>query len=112
VVDLEVAPDGSWFALYGSRCVCSSVPARRILVALVRQADVHRGAPVAAGELVEAAWPGEKIAFYAAKNRLHVAIAALRKAGLKRVLLTDEGGYTFARQLRVAFADRDEGDTP
>jgi DNA-binding winged helix-turn-helix (wHTH) protein len=45
------------------------------------------------GELIAAVWPGEIIAPHAAKNRLHVALSALRKAGLAEIIQRVDGGY-------------------
>ncbi len=44
-------------------------------------------------QLLQAAWPDETIQPASAANRLYVALATLRKQGLKRLLLTEEEGY-------------------
>ena len=51
------------------------------------------GAVLSMQSLIEAGWPGESVLPAAAKNRLHVALASLRKKGLDAVLEHVEGGY-------------------
>jgi tetratricopeptide (TPR) repeat protein len=68
-------------------------PLRRILATLARRRLDTPGAAVTADELVAAGWPDERIRPDAAHNRLHVALATLRKLGLRTLLITDERGY-------------------
>ena len=56
----------------------------------------HADAPMDPDALQEAIWPDEKIVPRAARNRLYVAIAGLRKAGLRTVLRKQETGYFLA----------------
>jgi hypothetical protein len=62
------------------------------LEALVK---AHRGEgnPLGVPALAEAGWPGERILVEAAATRVRVAIATLRKLGLREVLLTRDEGY-------------------
>ena len=48
---------------------------------------------VTVDEILEAAWPGERMAPDAAANRLHVALATLRKLGLRDALKSGGGAY-------------------
>ena len=91
---LVVAVDGSWFDRMGQRVLLRSY---RVLGALLARLAERRlstpGLPVPAPELVGAGWPNERIADRAARNRLRVALATLRKVGLRDVLVTKDGGY-------------------
>ncbi len=51
------------------------------------------GKALTADDLLEAGWKGEKMIPSAAKNRLYVTIATLRKIGLKDVLRGGDEGY-------------------
>jgi hypothetical protein len=44
-------------------------------------------------ELLEAGWPGERVLPDAGANRVYVALATLRKMGLKEVLKSNDSGY-------------------
>lgn len=91
---LVVAADGSFFDRMGQRVLLRSY---RVLGALLARLAERRlstpGQPVPAPELVAAGWPNERIADRAARNRLRVALATLRKVGLRDVLITKDGGY-------------------
>ena len=59
------------------------------------------GEALSIDELIEAGWPDEKIRADAALNRAYVAIASLRKKGLRDVLLTTGGGYALSAAVAV-----------
>jgi hypothetical protein len=82
--------DGPWRDL-GRRHVL-----RRLLLALTRT----RG-PRSAADLLAAGWPGERIAPSAARNRLHVALCRLRRAGLGDLLEFDGRAWQVAERARV-----------
>lgn len=88
---IVVAEDGSWIARSGAeRVMCDRRPAtQRILAALARAP----GRAFTAAELVAEGWPGERILLAAAKNRLRVAVAWLRKAALEGALVSVGDGY-------------------
>jgi hypothetical protein len=92
---LRIGGDGSMFETpSGERGDLSRrESARRILLALVRRRLEAPGSPLTARELIEAGWPGERIAEGAAKNRLHVTLAKLREMGLRDVLLHCDAGH-------------------
>ena len=46
-----------------------------------------------AAVLISAGWPGERIVADAARNRLYVALHALRAAGFRPFLVTRRDGY-------------------
>ncbi|CAN5559545.1 hypothetical protein BH09MYX1_BH09MYX1_14350 [soil metagenome] len=92
---LVIASDGAWFRTSGGAKVdlLRRGSLRRLLTAL---ADAHarcRGDALTASALIDVAWPGEKLLDAAASTRLRVAIATLRKMGLKPFLRTGSDGY-------------------
>jgi hypothetical protein len=58
--------------------------------------------PVTTDELVAATWPGERLRGRSGANRLYVAVAELRKLGLKDVIVRDRQGYRLRAELRPA----------
>jgi DNA-binding winged helix-turn-helix (wHTH) protein len=93
---------GTWFEVGATRVDLS----RRVVLArvLARLIEARRTAPghaVTGTELVAAGWPGERIIPMAARHRLHVAIATLRKMGLTDVLVTTRGGYLLSADEAV-----------
>jgi len=79
-------------------------PVRRLLVALARERRRSPGAYVSGTELVARVWPGERIVARAAKNRLHVALSTLRKAGLKAQIERSADGYRLVPDTPLLFA--------
>jgi hypothetical protein len=75
-------------------------PLFRIVRALVDGAE-RSERTVAARDLIEAAWPSERIDPRAAKNRLHVAIATLRRMGLGDSIERAEHGYRLSNELSI-----------
>lgn len=74
---------------------------RRLLAALL---ETHRDSPgrtLDLAALAERGWPGERILIDAAATRVRVAIATLRKLGLRDVLLTRDDGYLLDPECRV-----------
>lgn len=65
----------------------------RLLSALVSQRIHSPGATLSVEGLMQAGWPGEKMQREAGLNRVYVAIAALRRAGLSEDLERSDGGY-------------------
>ena len=93
---IEADPEGNWF-----RTSPTSEPVsfarrknlRRVFARLLesRLSDPGRALPLQ--ELLEAGWPGERVLPAAAANRVYVALATLRKMGLKDVLRSNDSGY-------------------
>jgi hypothetical protein len=52
-------------------------------------------------DLWQAAWPNEKAGEHATRNRVHVALAFLRSAGLRPWLRSSPKGYALAPELKV-----------
>jgi hypothetical protein len=80
---------------------------RGIVRHLAQERVRYPGRAITVGALVRAGWPGEAILPAAAKNRLHVTITRLRRAGLADILVRSEDGYLLdpAVEARVAEAD-------
>jgi predicted ATPase len=99
---VTVAADGSWFRLAGGDEVSlrRRRALRRVLAALAESADQGRARSLE--ELFERGWPGERAGDQAAANRVHNALATLRKMGLRDSLVRDDGGYRLAGTAVVA----------
>lgn len=101
---LLVGPDASWFQAPGAEA--QDLRPRRALRALldllVRRRIDGQGADAA--DLLEAAWPGEKMSPEAALNRVRVALAELRKRGLRACLLRDGERYRLDPAVPVRLA--------
>jgi tetratricopeptide (TPR) repeat protein len=86
---------GAWFRAPGGARV--SLARRHSLALLLDRLAVERlarpGAPLPSEALQSAAWPGEKILHAAGAHRVRVAVATLRKLGLREHLLTTPEGY-------------------
>ena len=62
------------------------------------------GQPVSADAMIAAGWPGQSVLPSAAQNRLHVAVNALRKLGLRQLIVTRDDGYLLAPSVPVRWA--------
>ena len=81
-------------------------PLRRILLHFARRRGEAPGEVVTLEEIVRAGWPEEKIGTDAALNRAYVALTALRKLGLRGLLLSGGGGYALSQALIVRLEDK------
>jgi predicted ATPase len=98
---VRIERDGSSFAVAGAPPVSlrSRGALRRIVSAL---AEAHaRGDALDVPALFGAGWPGQRIRAESASMRVRVAIAMLRKMGLREVIVTSEAGYAFAQDATV-----------
>jgi tetratricopeptide (TPR) repeat protein len=81
---------------------------RRILLALVQAREVDPTQGLGLNELRDAGWPGERMTAEAAANRVHVALAELRRKGLKGSLeRSASGAYSLGAGVRVHRVARD-----
>jgi predicted ATPase len=106
-IDLVIAHDGSWFRAAGAEEACElgrAGPAGRIVAQLASHRLRYPGRALSFAALVRAGWPDEAMLAAAARNRLHVTIARLRKSGLEGALVRGDEGYLLdpARDVRVA----------
>lgn len=76
-------------------------PLRRILERLVVARLERPGEAVSIDEIIGAGWPGEKIGADAALNRAYVALATLRRRGLRALLVSSDGGYALSQAVVV-----------
>jgi hypothetical protein len=86
-----MAADGSWLKLPGrsDRIDLAGRPSlQRLVLLLVRERLDAPNAPIASTKLVAAGWPDERIDGEVARNRLNVALATLRRIGLREVLVS------------------------
>ena len=114
VNELVIAHDGAWFHATGSDAASkacelgASSAASRIVAQLASHRQRYPGHPVPFAMLVRAGWPDEAILAGAAKNRLHVTIARLRKSGLEGTLVRRDDGYLLDPERVMRIADRHE----
>ncbi len=92
---LEVGPEAAWFVAPGGtpQSLEKHAAVRHILDRLVSARLERPGAALSADELFAAGWPGVHISPQSANNRLYVALAKLRKMGLKLYILRTDAGY-------------------
>lgn len=106
--ELLVARDGGWVKLPASSSVVElgrTRALRRLVLRLANERLRYPGRPVSPQALVAAGWPGERILPAAAKNRLHVTVARLRRLGLGAVLLHGDEGYLLDAAIPMRLAD-------
>jgi predicted negative regulator of RcsB-dependent stress response len=92
---LLVGPAGAWVRVPEAQRVdvARYGAAARILAHLAATAEARPGETCDAEQLIAAGWPGEQILPAAAKNRLGVALARLRKLGLRAQLQRTASGW-------------------
>lgn len=93
---LRVRGDGGAFCLPDTSTfvdLSRRAPLKRILLALAQLRVESPGEALATDDVIRAGWPGERIGAVAAANRVRVALATLRKLGLRDRIVTGEGGY-------------------
>lgn len=101
-----------WFRPPG-RVRVSCARRRTVWLLLLALVDAHRrGVALPVAGLLAAGWPGERMAPAVARNRLHVALNALRDLGLRAHLRRDEAGYALSPELPVVEIDAPEGASP
>lgn len=83
----------------------------RIVMALVDRYNQSPEATLTLEELLEAGWPGERLVAEAGANRVYVALAQLRRMGLRSVIERGAGGYRLAPHTEIRLvAPRSERD--
>lgn len=109
---LMVAPGARWFQPPAGEWVDfrRRKPLRLVLLKLIEQRLEAPGRALPLELLVEAGWPGEKIQSDAAQNRMYVALATLRKLGLKELLLSGDQGYALDPSIPVRWVERSPED--
>ena len=97
-----LAADGSTFRGEDGReaVIPARSPLRRILGFLVARWR-EGGSPCTVYELGEVGWPGEQPIPEAIANRVYVAIATLRKLGLRSLIVRSDAGYSIDKRRPV-----------
>jgi predicted ATPase len=90
------SPGGASFVMLPRRS-----PLRRILALLAHRRVAAPGETVAVEEIIACGWPGERMRSESAQNRAYVALAALRKLGLRAFMVTGAGGYSLSEATSV-----------
>lgn len=73
----------------------------RILMALVAAHEQSEGAALTLHDLLRIGWPGEQIMASAGANRVYVALAQLRRLGMRDVVERCAGGYRLAPSTMI-----------
>jgi hypothetical protein len=103
---LKVARDGTWFATEEEAVdLRTRFALARVLRALVTSRLASPEATVTLDALVDAGWPGEKLLADSGSNRVYVAIATLRRLGLRDIIERREGGYRLALDVGTELLD-------
>jgi hypothetical protein len=101
---LVVASDKSWFRPPHAEPVelARRPILRALLGALVEAHDAGKRVP--SEGLIAAAWPGDRMSADSARNRLHVALHALRRLGLGDLVTWTPDGYSIDARMTVVRA--------
>lgn len=102
-----VARDGSWFRVGAEAPVDlrTRFALARVLRALVSAWERCPDETLSLDAMVEAGWPGERLVADSSANRVYVAVATLRKLGLRALLERREGGYRLAPRAGITCRD-------
>jgi hypothetical protein len=111
---LRLSQHGSWFVLNDEPIVDlrTRFALSRILRTLIQQHLVDPHETVSIDALVGAGWPGEKLLGDSGTNRLYVAVATLRKLGLRDAVERREGGYRLAPHWKIELHDSETPSAP
>jgi len=104
---IVVATDGSWFKPpNGQRVELARNPvSRRLLLELVERRLESPGSPLSRDDLVGVGWPNEVLTRQVARSRLHMAMSALRKLGLRDVLKSPGTGWFLDASVPIVRVD-------
>ncbi len=104
---LVLARDGTWFRAAGEAPVDlrTRIALARILRALVAAHGEDPRKTLSLEDIVNAGWPGEKLISDSGANRVYVAVATLRKLGLRDAIERREGGYRLATRESLTLSD-------
>ena len=93
-----VARDGSWFsAPEGERVELGNrIAMSRILAGLAEARQSTPGGGLSTEVLIELGWPNERPLAGSGRNRVWVALAGLRRLGLRSLIVKDELGYSLS----------------
>lgn len=105
---LLVGPDARWFQPPGGERVALDRrrALRLVLQALVTARVEAPGSALDASALLARGWPGERVLPAAGAHRVRVAIATLRRSGLRRLIQSRDDGYLLDPEAPVRLAPR------
>jgi predicted ATPase len=104
--NVKIPKTGAWFEAGGGRVDLSRRgPLRRVLSALAEHHVVHPDEAVSQDALLAQGWPGERVQTEAGGTRLRVAIASLRRMGLRDAILTRDEGYLLDPKAGIVVGD-------
>jgi len=100
---LVIGPEARWFRPPGGKPVdlFRRKTLRRLLQRLAEQHARGSDRGLTVDDLLAAGWPGERVSREAGANRVRVALATLRKLGLKSYLHSRPDGYALTPDLDV-----------
>jgi hypothetical protein len=104
---LVLARDGTWFRAAGEAPVDlrTRIALARIMRALAAAHSEDPRKTLSLEDIVNAGWPGEKLVSDSGANRVYVAVATLRKLGLRDAIERREGGYRLATHESLTLSD-------
>ena len=104
---LVVDPDGRGFTPPDEDRI--DLGRRRALRLIVQKLATYRmtaaGRALSLDDLLEAGWPGERVLPEAGANRVYVAVATLRKLGLRDLLLSRDDGYLLDPAVDLRYSE-------
>ncbi|MGK0359825.1 MAG: putative ATPase/Tfp pilus assembly protein PilF [Bradymonadia bacterium] len=105
---LIISPGADWLQAPGEdgQSIRRRHTLRRLLAAFAEARETQPGQGMQMNALIAAGWPGEQILPHAAANRVYVAIATLRKLGLRDLLHSHEDGYLLDPATPLVRAER------
>lgn len=102
-----IAASGRWFVnADGDK---HNLERRKILASLLQALVVARrdrpGSRLTVADLLAAAWPEDRFVGTAGANRVYVALATLRKLGLRDIVVRTDGGYMIGPDAPLQIID-------
>lgn len=94
--EVLVAADGTWFRTDGGRV---DLKRRRVLTRVLAALARRPHERVQLETLIDEGWPGERLTHDSGRSRVHVAVADLRRMGLRSALETIEGAYVLKAKV-------------
>ena len=101
-----VAASGQWFRAGATKhSLARRKTLARLLSVMVEAWRDQRGTRLSVADLLVATWPEQRFEGSAGSNRVYVALAALRKLGLRDIVVRTDGGYMIDPNAQVQIVD-------
>jgi hypothetical protein len=100
-----LGPNAEWVASPDGQRHRLGRAQRKILLALTDRHEAGSGELLTIWDLLEAGWPGEQPIAEAGANRVYVALAHLRRLGLRDIIERTDEGYRLAARAVVRRSD-------